>query len=51
MDVVALVAGLALLAVAVGLAVPARRRHRRERQDVENMFSNDPDEPAWWERQ
>ena len=49
MDTVIVVAGIGVVAVAIGLAVTAGRRHRRERHEVENMFSNDPDEGLWWE--
>ncbi len=50
MTYIAVLAAIAILAVVVGLAVPARRRHLRERKDVENMFSADPDDRAWWDR-
>lgn len=49
MDVVTVVAGVAVLAVGVVLALSAGRKHRRERHEVENFFSSDPEEHAWWE--
>jgi hypothetical protein len=49
MDAVTIIAAIAVVAVAVGLAVTTGRRHRRERHEVENMFSSEPDERAWWE--
>jgi hypothetical protein len=49
MDAVIVVAGIGVVAVAIGLAVTTGRRHRRERHEVENMFANDSDEQVWWE--
>jgi hypothetical protein len=46
-----LIAAIGVVAVAVGVALPARRRHQRERHDVENMFSTGPDDRMWWEAQ
>lgn len=49
MDLVTIIAGVAVIAVGSGLALSAGRNHRRERHEVENFFSSDHDEPAWWE--
>jgi hypothetical protein len=49
MDPVIVIAGIGVAGVAIGLAVTAGRRRRRERHEVESMFSNDPDEQVWWE--
>jgi hypothetical protein len=49
MDLVAIIAGAAVVAVGSGLALSAGRKHRRERHEVENFFSGDHGEPAWWE--
>ncbi|MDQ6617166.1 MAG: hypothetical protein M3083_21080 [Actinomycetota bacterium] len=49
MTVIAALAMLAVVAVATGLAVTVGRTHRKERREVESMFSNDPDERVWWD--
>jgi len=49
MDFVTVIAGVAVVAVGVVLALSAGRKHRRERHEVENFFSTDPEERAWWE--
>jgi hypothetical protein len=49
MDVVVIIAGALVVVVGGGLAWTAGRRHRAERHEVENFFSSDPQERAWWE--
>jgi hypothetical protein len=49
MEAVTLVAGIAVLGVGAVLALSAARKHRRERHEVENFFSTNSDEQAWWE--
>lgn len=47
--VTAVVAAVAVVAVAVLAAVKFIRQHRRERHEVENMFSTSEDDRVWWE--
>lgn len=47
--VTAMVATLAVVAAAVLTAVSFGRRRRRERREVENMFSTSEGDRVWWE--